>query len=196
MPLVSHWALPTAPDVVIVPVGMAFESKVETRSRAVVMFGEPITVAEFAGIGLGADGEPDRSDAEALTARITDALEGLAALREPRRTRDAALLCEEERSAATGDVEASFGDAEVVACSICSDGARRTRTGDACVPRLRDSLQLLGVTARELRPQRVSIARLVLSAVVLFLAGSLVVPATLIHLPAVLIVVVGTGLVR
>ncbi len=30
----------------------------------------------------------------------------------------------------------------------------------------------------------------------LFLAGSLVVPATLIHLPAVLIVVVGTGLVR
>ena len=35
-----------------------------------------------------------------------------------------------------------------------------------------------------------------LSAVALFVAGSLIVPVTLIHLPHVLIVVVGTGLVR
>jgi len=36
----------------------------------------------------------------------------------------------------------------------------------------------------------------VLSAVALFVAGSLIVPLTLIHLPAALIVIVGTGLVR
>jgi glycerol-3-phosphate O-acyltransferase / dihydroxyacetone phosphate acyltransferase len=51
-------ALPTAPDVVIVPIGMAFESTVETRSRAVVMFGEPIEVADFQGAGLGATASP------------------------------------------------------------------------------------------------------------------------------------------
>lgn len=68
-------SLPTAPNLVIVPIGMAFESTVETRSRAVVMFGEPIVVAEFAGAGLAPDGEPDRSDAAALTERITQALE-------------------------------------------------------------------------------------------------------------------------
>jgi 1-acyl-sn-glycerol-3-phosphate acyltransferase len=190
-------ALPTAPDVVIVPIGMAFESRVETRSRAVVMFGEPIEVAGFVGVGLGADGEPDRADAEALTARITEALEQVspqfASLDEREVLRAAA---EEERSDATGHVEVSFGDTEVVARRLAATGpAARARVIDA----YRDfatRLQLLGVSARELRPRRVSTGRLVLSAVALFVAGSLIVPVTLIHLPAVLIVVVGTGLVR
>lgn len=190
-------ALPTAPDVVIVPIGMAFESRVETRSRAVVMFGEPIEVAAFAGGGLGADGEPDRADAEALTAMITEALEQVspqfASLDEREMLRAAA---EEERSDATGHVEVSFGEAEVVARRLAAaDPAARERVIGA----YRDfatRLQLLGVTARELRPRRVSTGRLVLSAVALFVASSLIVPVTLIHLPAVLIVVVGTGLVR
>ena len=43
-------ALPMAPDLVIVPIGLAFESRVETRSRTVVMFGEPIIVADHARI--------------------------------------------------------------------------------------------------------------------------------------------------
>jgi hypothetical protein len=42
----------------------------------------------------------------------------------------------------------------------------------------------------------VSTGRLALSAIALFVAGSLIVPLTLIHLPAVLIVIVGTGWVR
>jgi hypothetical protein len=57
-------------------------------------------------------------------------------------------------------------------------------------------LELIGVTARQLRPERSSIPRLALSAVVLLLAGSLVATLTLVHLPALFIVVVGTGLVR
>jgi 1-acyl-sn-glycerol-3-phosphate acyltransferase len=190
-------ALPTAPDVVIVPIGMAFESRVETRSRAVVMFGQPIEVAGYAGAGLDADGEPDRADAEALTARITEALEQVSpqfsSLDEREVLRAAA---EEERSDATGHVEVSFGDAEVVARRLAAaEPADRQRVIDA----YRDfatRLQLVGISARELRPRRVSTGRLVLSAVALFLAGSLIVPVTLIHLPAVLIVVVGTGLVR
>jgi len=190
-------ALPTAPDVVIVPIGMAFESRVETRSRAVVMFGKPIDVAEYAGAGLGSDGEPDRADAAALTARITDALEQVspqfASLDERELLRAAAR---EERSAATDHVEVSFGDAEVVARRLARvDPAGRERVIDA----YRDfatRLQLLGVTARQLRPRRVSTARLVVSALLLFLVGSPLVAVTLVHLPAVLVVVVGTALVR
>ena len=190
-------ALPLAPGVVIVPIGMAFESRVETRSRAVVMFGEPIDVAGFAGAGLGPDGEPDRADAEALTAEITEALDRVSpqfsSLDEREVLRAAA---QEERSDATGHVEVSFGDAEVVARRLAAaEPAARERVIDA----YRDfatRLQLLGISARELRPRRVSTGRLVLSAVALFVAGSLIVPVTLIHLPAVLIVVVGTGSVR
>ncbi len=190
-------ALPTAPDVVIVPIGMAFESKVETRSRAVVMFGEPIDVADFVGVGLDADGEPDRTDAEALTARITDALEQVsphfASLDEREMLRAAAR---EERSEATGHVEVSFGDAEVVARQLAvAEPAERERVMEA----YRDfatRLQLLGISARELRPRRVSTGRLVLSAAALLLAGSLIVPATIVYLPAAAIVVIGTGMVR
>ena len=190
-------ALPTAPNVVIVPIGLAFESKVETRSRAVVMFGEPIEVAEFAGAGLGPDGEPERADAAALTARITDALERVSpqfADLDERETLRAAA--HEERSEATGRAARSFGDTEVMARRLAATapGARRQ-----VVDAYRDfatRLQLLGITSDQLRPERVSIGRLVLSALVLFLAGSLLVTVTLIHVPALFVVVVGTGLVR
>jgi glycerol-3-phosphate O-acyltransferase / dihydroxyacetone phosphate acyltransferase len=190
-------ALPTAPDLVIVPIGMAFESKVETRSRAVVMFGEPIEVADFAGAGLGDDGEPDRADASALTARITDALEEVSPQFESLDEREVLrAAAHEERSEATGRIEVSFGDAEVVARRLArADSVRR----DLVMAAYRDfatRLQLLGITSRQLRPERVSIARLVLSAVVLFVAGSLLVTVTVIHLPALAVVVVGTGLVR
>jgi len=161
------------------------------------MFGEPIKVAEFAGAGPGDDGEPDRADAAALTERITDALEQVspqfASLDEREVLRAAA---QEERSEATGHVEVSFGDTEVVARRLAlTDRASRARVVDA----YRDfaaRLQLLGITARELRPRGVSFGRLVLSAVLLFLAGSLLVAVTVIHLPALSIIVVGTGLVR
>ena len=191
-------ALPTAPGLVIVPIGMAFESKIETRSRAVVMFGEPIDVAAFAGTGrLGDDGEPDRADAAALTAQITRSLEAVsprfADLDEREILRAAAR---EERSDATGSVEPTFGQSEVVARRLASagDGARRS-----VIEAYRDfatRLQLIGVTARQLRPERVSFGRLVLSGLAIFVAGSLLTTVTLIHAPAVLLVVVGTGLVR
>jgi 1-acyl-sn-glycerol-3-phosphate acyltransferase len=190
-------ALPTAPDLVIVPIGLAFENTVETRSRAVVMFGEPIDVAEFAGTGLDDTGEPARADAAALTARITDALERVSpqfANLDERETLRAAAR--EERSDATGNIEPSFGDTETIARLLA---ATPSTSRDAVMAAYRDfatRLQLIGITARQLRPERISFARLVLSAILLFLAGSVLVSITVIHLPAVAIVVVGTGLVR
>jgi 1-acyl-sn-glycerol-3-phosphate acyltransferase len=120
-------ALPTAPDLVVVPIGMAYESKVETRSRVAVMVGRPIEVAGFHGRGLGPDGEPHRDDAHALTEQITASLQevspGFADVEEREVLRAAAR-------AADGRRDPSFADTEIV--------ARRPPPGDRRVPGLRD----------------------------------------------------------
>lgn len=190
-------ALATAPDLVIAPIGMAFESRVETRSRTVVMFGEPIVVADYVGDGTGADGEPDRHDAAILTAQITRSLEAISptfATVEEREILRAAAR--EERSESTGRAAPSFGPTEVVARRIAkADTASRQRVMDAYRV-FATHLQLIHVTARQLRPERVSLFRLAVSAVALVLAGSLLVTITLIHVPALAIVVAGTGAVK
>ena len=84
----------------------------------------------------------------------------------------------------------------MVARRLAATAPEARRTVIAAYRDYATRLQLLGISSGQLRPERVSIARLVLSAVVLFVAGSLLVTVTLIHLPAVFIVVVGTGLVR
>ncbi len=190
-------ALPTTPDVVIVPIGMAFESTVETRSRAVVMFGEPIVVSEFVGVVPGSDGEPSRNDVATLTAQITASLEQVSpqfADLEQRETLRAAAR--EERGDASGRSNASFGASEAVARRLAaapSDARARVITA------YRDfatRLQLLGIRSTQLRPERVPIWRLVWSALVLLVAGSALLTVTLIHLPALLVIVIGTALVR
>jgi 1-acyl-sn-glycerol-3-phosphate acyltransferase len=190
-------ALPTAPDVVIVPIGMAFESTVETRSRAVVLFGEPIVVSDFVGDGLGPDGEPSRDDAAALTARITVSLEAVspqfANLDEREMLRAASR---EERSATTGRAEVPFGEVEVVARHLAAAPPAARERVMAAYRDFAARLQLLGISAGQLRPERVSIGRLVWSALVLLVAGSALVTVTLIHLPALVVIVVGTALVR
>jgi 1-acyl-sn-glycerol-3-phosphate acyltransferase len=189
-------ALPTSPDLVIVPIGMAYESKVETRSRVAVMFGEPIEVADFAGAGLDADGEPTRDDAHALTERITESLQavspGFADVEQREILRAAARV---ERTERAGGRAPSFAETEVVA-------RRLARSGDTARAAVVDAyrvfatrLELIGITAEQLRPTRTGLGRLLLSAVGLLLAWSLVLTATLIHLPAVVVIVAGTGLV-
>lgn len=187
-------ALPTAPDTVIVPIGMAYESKVETRSRVAVMFGEPITVADFAGRGLGADGEPHHDDARALTARITASLRAVSPDFADVEERE--ILRASARIEQSDDAKASFADTEIVARRLATapDEARRViveayRTFAA-------RLQLIGITGDQLRPERVSLRRVIFSVLALLLGGSVVVAATLIHLPAILVVTIGTGLVR
>ena len=56
--------------------------------------------------------------------------------------------------------------------------------------------QLIGLTDDELRPARPSLGRLVLLSLALVVFGSIVVTATMIHLPAVILVVLATGAVR
>ena len=190
-------ALPTSPDLVIVPIGMAYESKVETRSRVAVMFGEPIDVADFTGAGLDADGEPTRDDAHALTERITESLQAVspdfADVEEREVLRAAAQV---ERTEHSGGRPPSFAETEVVARRLarCSDAVRASVVGAYRVFATR--LELIGITAEQLRPSQVGRGRLLASAIGLVIAWSLVLTATLIHLPAIIVIVAGTGLVR
>ena len=190
-------ALPTSPDLVIVPIGMAYESKVETRSRVAVMFGEPIEVADFAGAGLDAAGEPTRDDAHALTERITESLQAVspdfADVEEREILRAAARV---ERTERADGHPPSFAETEVVARRLarCGDAVRASVIGAYRVFATR--LELIGITAEQLRPTQAGRGRLLASAIGLVIAWSLVLTATLIHLPAVIVIVAGTGLVR
>ncbi|TFH20496.1 MAG: hypothetical protein E4H05_02170 [Acidimicrobiales bacterium] len=187
-------ALPTAPDVVIVPIGMAYESKVETRSRVAVMFGEPIAVTDFVGRGLGVDGEPHHDDARALTDRITASLQavspGFADVEEREILRASARIEQSD------DGTPSFVDTEVVARRLATVPAEARHQIVDAYRTFAARLQLIGITGDQLRPERVSPWRVIFSVLALLLGGSVVVAATLIHLPAILVVTIGTGLVR
>jgi glycerol-3-phosphate O-acyltransferase/dihydroxyacetone phosphate acyltransferase len=187
-------AVPTAPDLVIVPIGMAYESKVETRSRVAVMFGEPIVVADFAEHEFGSDGEPHHADAHALTEQITASLQavspGFADVEEREILRAAAGIERSDHS------DSSFADTEVVARRLATAPAEARSTIVGAYRLFASRLQLINITDDQLRPEHVSVGRIAVSLLALLFGGSLVVAATLIHLPAILIVTIGTGLVR
>ena len=71
-------AVETAPDLVVLPVGLAFESRVETRNRALVMVGDPIEVASrTTGIPRRRTVSRTPTMCGCSTAEITAALEAL-----------------------------------------------------------------------------------------------------------------------
>jgi glycerol-3-phosphate O-acyltransferase/dihydroxyacetone phosphate acyltransferase len=194
-------ALPMAPDLVIVPIGLAFESKVETRSRTVVVFGEPIVVADHAVSGgdevrLDDDAAVGRSRVHDLTAAIGEALEAVspefASVDEREMLRAAARI---ERDGASQRRAARFGAVEEVARRLAAlaDDERRD-----VIERYRDyatRLTLVGLDDRQVARARIAWWRLALSAAAIVVAGPLLLTATLIYLPAVAVVVVGTSLV-
>jgi 1-acyl-sn-glycerol-3-phosphate acyltransferase len=190
-------AVPGAPTLAVVPIGMAFESRTETRGRALVMIGEPIDVAERAVHPMADGNEPDHVDVRALTDDITTALEDVspefATVEEREVLRGAARV---NRDARRRQGVATFGEVEVVARALAArPPATRAGVIDA-YRRYATLLQLIGLHDEDLAGRSLSSARVVASAVLLALAGSVVVTATLIHLPALLLVVVTTGAVR
>ena len=188
-------AIPAAPDMVIVPIGLAFESYVETRSRALVVIGDPIAVAPSD--REAADAEPEREDVDVLTAEIAAALEAVSpqfATVEERDVFRAAARATLDAERQHG--EAPFGEVDVLARRVAAaDPARRAGVVDA-FRRYAAQLQLIGVTDDQLGPTNVSRLRLVLSIVAVIALGSLVATAALIHLPALVLVIAATGAVR
>ncbi len=183
-------AAPTAPAMVIVPIGLAFESYVETRSRALVVVGDPIAVAPY-------DRQSDREDVGVLTADIASALEAVSpqfATVEERDVFRAAARATLDAERRRG--EAPFGEVDVLARRVAAaDPARRAGVVDA-FRRYAARLQLIGVTDEQLGPTSVSRLRLVLSIVAVVALGSVVATAALIYLPAIVLVVAASGFVR
>lgn len=188
-------ALPLAPEVCIVPIGLAFESRVETRSRCVVMFGEPIEVAPFA--ATGHDGEPDRDDVRRLTEAITTALEAVSPTFESVDEREILrAAARTERNDACSRGSARFGDVEVTARRLA---AAPPTTRQTVIDRYRTyatRLTLVDLDERQVHRARTPWWRLALSALAIVLAGPALLTVTLLYLPALVIIVGGTALVR
>jgi glycerol-3-phosphate O-acyltransferase / dihydroxyacetone phosphate acyltransferase len=185
-------ALEQAPGLLIVPVGLAFESRVETRSRAVVTFGPPIR--------LGAWVREHGGDVTALTAAIGEVLAAVSpeyhTVEEREGLRDAAgiVLRTEGRLGS----EPRFGEVEVLARRLaqCPAPARRRILDVLATHALR--LRLSGLDDRQLRTAGPLVAArsLLVPVLVLVFAGPFVVGAALIHLPLVGLVRLATVSVR
>jgi 1-acyl-sn-glycerol-3-phosphate acyltransferase len=190
-------AVDNAPDLAVVPIGLAFESRVETRSRAVVMIGIPIDAAGFATQPVDIHGEPGRFDVETLTSEIRVALEQVSpefASVEEREILRAASRTATNARRRRG--EARFGEVETLARQLAGAPPEdRQRIVDE-YRRYATQLQLTGLTDQELGPAATSLWRLALAIIAIVVLGSLVVTATLIHLPALLLVVVATAAVH
>jgi glycerol-3-phosphate O-acyltransferase / dihydroxyacetone phosphate acyltransferase len=192
-------ALATAPDVVIVPVGIAYASRTRTRSRAIVMWAPPIPVADWAN-GRVATAAVDDSDHEAVDA-LTDTLHAelsavspeFASVDEREFLRDAATIAHRHRSG-----RASFVAAETTARRMATaPPAQRAAVLDA-LGRYTMRLHNVGVDDEDLAPYGVgsTSARVGVAALIFVFFGPLVTFAVLVHLPVVLLVLGLTGWVR
>jgi 1-acyl-sn-glycerol-3-phosphate acyltransferase len=190
-------AVPTAPDLVVVPIGLAFESRTETRGRTLAMIGSPIEVAPRARHPVLDPDRPPRADVRALTDDITAALEAVspefADVEEREVLRAAARV---RRNAETAHREARFGVVEQLARRLATAPGEERRAVIDAYARYATQLQLIGLSDRQLGPASMSLARVVGSIAALLVLTSVVVPATLIHLPALVVVLAATMAVR
>jgi 1-acyl-sn-glycerol-3-phosphate acyltransferase len=193
-------ALPEAPDVVVVPVGLAFESMVVTRPRAVVVYGEPIEVAGYLTAPIGADGEAHADDVHRLTEQITSSLAAVspqfASVDERDTFRAAARVTLATSSTTTWGSPAAFGDVERLARSVAgSDDVRRRSVMDAFA-RFARQLTLLDLREQDLEARSIPIGRLALSAMAIALFGTFLASVALLFAPAALVTIGATAVVR
>lgn len=200
-------------DLVVLPIGLAFESRIETRSRAVVIVGEPIRAADwFRDWQLATGREDDTSDhiqhtserhdhvppaaVRDLTDEIRLALEAIspefASVDERDLLRAAARVACVDRP---GQRDATFGAIERLARRLAAAPAVRRAAVIEAYRTYATRLQLLRLHDDDVLPRRDSRLRLLGAVLALVFLGSVVVTATLIHLPAILLIVISTGLV-
>lgn len=189
-------------DLVVLPIGLAFESRIETRSRAVVIVGEPIPAADWYRRWQRETDHDDRAGdlpAEAvndLTAEIRRALEAVspefASVDERdllRASARVACVAEPRRS------DATFGSIERLARQLAAAPPEHRAAVIDAYRTYATRLQLLRLHDDDILPRRGSRLRLLGAVAALVFFGSVVVTATLVHLPAILLVVISTGLV-
>jgi 1-acyl-sn-glycerol-3-phosphate acyltransferase len=172
----------------IAPIGMAFESRVDTRTRASVTFGEPIDVDSFVG------------DAGALTAEIQSRLAAVSpqfeTVDEREQLRMAARI--ELRAGHPRGAAPTFGAVVRRSSQIAAAPAdRRAAVVDALAHwALRAEMTGLGVDALADGALRSGARRIVAAIVAVVLLGPLLLTATLVNLPAIVLVRLGVAAVR
>ncbi len=181
-------ALGAGEDVVIVPVGVAFESRTATRPRAVLVVGEPI--------GFGDLDRADRSAVDVLTSRITSALAAVSPEFETVEQREvlraAAAVAGSDRHRLG---RPSFAEVESIARRVAAAPDASRTAVDVAFRDYATQLQLVGLTEAQLAG-RLDRRSILVAAVVAVLFGSVVVTATVLHLPAVALILVATAAVR
>jgi hypothetical protein len=161
------------------------------------MFGAPIEVRPYHTRPGGTDGEPDHPDVERLTAQITESLRAVSpefATVDDRDTFRAAARV--TLQATDRGRDPAFGEVERLARGIAAAPVEARRRVTSSFERFAQRLVLMEITARDLVSRSTSAARLVVSVAALGLFGSVLLTATLIHLPALLIVVGATARIR
>lgn len=175
-------------DLAVVPVGVAFESRTATRPRAVLVVGEPVGFADL-----------DRSSGDAvavLTDRIAAALAAVSPEFETVEQREvlraAAVVAGADRHRLR---HPPFAEVETIARRVAGASPPARAAVDLAFRDYATQLQLVGLTEAQLagRLDHRSIAG---AAVVAVLFGSVVVTATVLHLPAVVLILVATAAVR
>ncbi|CAN5563708.1 hypothetical protein BH23ACT3_BH23ACT3_05030 [soil metagenome] len=198
-------ALADAPDLVVLPIGLAFESRIETRSRAVVIVGEPITVEDWFARWRDAvparDGlDPTELPPEAVVALTDEIRHALEAVSPEFDTVDERELLRAAARVATVDRArqsvAPFGDVERLARRLAASPATARAAVFDAYRTYATRLQLLRLHDDDVLPRRSSRLRFASALAALFFFGSIVVTATIVHLPALVIVLVATGMVR
>jgi 1-acyl-sn-glycerol-3-phosphate acyltransferase len=196
-------ALATSPDLVVLPVGIAYESRTRTRSRAVTMWAEPIVLRDWVratGRDPGGVDDEDHAAVADLTRAIREDLVAVspefASVDEREYLRDAAAVA--SRGEGRGGRSASFGEIEVLARQMA---AAPQDDRDAVIGSLAQySLRLanLGIVDADIAPGvvRSVVGRLALAGAIVALLGPLVTLGVVVHLPVVVLVTVLTGWVR
>ena len=190
-----------APGLRVVPIGLAFESRVAPRPATAVVVGEPIAVGAWLDeLGRPDAGEDDRPAVRGLTDRIRSALSAVspefASVDERELLRAAAAVAIRRGSPRRASLP--FGDVEAVARRLAgaTEQARRSVIDRYRTYVTRLSLVDLSDADLETRASARQAAPAVFAGLVVALAGPLVTTATLVHLPALFSVIVASGWVR
>lgn len=196
-------ALATSPDLVVRPVGIAYESRTRTRSRAVTMWAEPIVLRDWVrstGRDPGTVTEDDHVAVDDLTHAIRDDLVAVspefASVDEREYLRDAAAVV--SRGAGRGGRAASFGQIEVLARRLAAAPSADREAVIEALARYTLRLSNLGIDDADIAPGvvRSVVGRLALAGAIVALLGPLVTVGVVVHLPVVVLVTVLTGWVR
>ncbi|MCH7789842.1 MAG: 1-acyl-sn-glycerol-3-phosphate acyltransferase [Acidobacteria bacterium] len=176
-------------NILIVPIGFAFESRVETRSRVAVTIGDPIDLDEWCATQVSLD---ERAATHALTEAIATQLVAVSPVyssvdeREQLRMAAEVELRSRDRRARTP----SFGAVERRASMIAAASSEQRQRVIAALSDhvLRRTMVGLGDEAMGEGTMRVGLGALLLAAGALFFAGPFLLTVMLVHLPALVLV--------